>query len=79
MIGKYFRPKKNFKCEEFIFNRYNEYKLVDIMDVGSYTLYLFEGGNIYGEYDNGIEKFRDIFSTIQEDRIKIVNKLLYED
>lgn len=79
MTGQFFKSNATFSCEEYFFEKNEHYKLVDIIDdIRSYTIYIFSNGNMFGEHENSEKKFKDRFSTIQEDRVKTVNRLLYE-
>lgn len=80
MIGQFFKSNTSFICEEYFFIKNEKYKLVDVIDdIRSYTVYIFSNGNMFGEHINSEKKFKDRFSTIQEERVRTVNKLLYEE
>tara|TARA_R110000772_G_scaffold9601_2_gene31420 strand:+ start:3537 stop:3773 length:237 start_codon:yes stop_codon:yes gene_type:complete len=75
-IGKYFKSKTTFTLEDSIFLKGSEYQLVDLIEEEIFTLYIFKGGLMYGDYDN---EFKDNFIKIEDERIRNVNKILYED
>ena len=75
-IGQYFRSKLTFRIDDSTFKEGMEYQLVDVIEEEIFTLYIFKGGYIYGDYDN---EFRNHFIQTEEDRIRALNKILYED
>lgn len=77
-IGKYFNPITTFRSEDSIFTKGVRYKLIDIEQHEILTLYIFEGGLIYGTI-KGVDNFRDKFIMSQENRLRKLNKILYED
>ena len=76
IIGKYFKSKTTFSTEGNIFLKGTDYQLLDVIEEEIFTLYIFKGGYMFGDYDN---QFKERFIDIDEQRILNLNKVLYED
>lgn len=75
-IGKCFRSKSTFYSEDTIFMKDTIYQLIDIIYEEVFTLYIFKNGLIYGDYD---KEFKERFIMTEDERIRNLNKILYEE
>jgi len=79
MIGKYYKPLSTFTIEGNTFKKGIDYQLISVEEEEKFKLYIFITGNqtlLFGDYD---DDFEEIFKLSTEERVKIINTLLYED
>jgi len=75
-IGKYFQSKTTFESENNIFLKGTDYQLLDVIEEEIFTLYIFKGSMMFGDYDM---EFKDKFIKVEDQRTQMLNKILYED
>lgn len=79
-IGKKFRPIKTFQLQNDIFYSTEEYKLTGIDDGGHFLLYFLKPlkGCVKIFCDTQMDFF-NYFTTKEDQRVEIINKVLYEN
>lgn len=79
LIGKKFIPKKTFSLDNTIFYSDVLYELVDYEEGEVYNLYFFESDKekcIFAEQKPNWF-FGDYFTTLDQNRVKLINTVLY--
>ena len=78
--GEYYRPLSTFRVEDNTFKKGIDYQLVSIEMNEEFTLFVFiddkQESLLFGDYE---DNFNDRFKLSREERVKLINTILYED
>lgn len=72
--GYTYRCQRSFLSEDMLFEKDKEYILKDIINEELFTLYVFEGNILFGDFDND---FNEYFISAERERVRNLQKVIF--